>query len=150
MDLTTDSEWFYNTILELLDDLDKKDEVDQLMIRWNWYAPSFLQQQVLMIPIAKCFPCMLMLNACPWGTVPWLGFIKSVQRSGTEWMLRLCEAITPGDVPAFNTCSHTSVKWNIWFYYLYNPGFCHIAWMLHVLCVLNIWEAFKQWILVGM
>lgn len=35
MDLTTDSEQFYNTILELLDDLDKKDEVDQLMIWWN-------------------------------------------------------------------------------------------------------------------
>ena len=48
-------------------------------------------------------------------------------------MLRLCEAITPGDVPAFNTCSHLSVKWNIWFYYLCNPGFCHIA-CLNVAC----------------
>ncbi|KIK18437.1 hypothetical protein PISMIDRAFT_14353 [Pisolithus microcarpus 441] len=36
-DLVTDSEWFYISILELLEDLDKADEVDQLMGWWNQY-----------------------------------------------------------------------------------------------------------------
>ena len=31
----TDSERFYNSILELLDDPDEKDEVDQLLTWWN-------------------------------------------------------------------------------------------------------------------
>ena len=34
-DLATDSERFYNSILELLEDLDEKDEVEQLMGWWN-------------------------------------------------------------------------------------------------------------------
>ncbi|KIJ57837.1 hypothetical protein HYDPIDRAFT_103751, partial [Hydnomerulius pinastri MD-312] len=35
MDHVTDSERFYNSILDLLDDADEKDEVDQLMTWWN-------------------------------------------------------------------------------------------------------------------
>ncbi|KIJ61943.1 hypothetical protein HYDPIDRAFT_30757 [Hydnomerulius pinastri MD-312] len=34
-DLVTDSEHFYSSILELLDDPDEKDEVDQLLVWWN-------------------------------------------------------------------------------------------------------------------
>ena len=34
-DLVTDSERFYNSILELLDDVEEKEEVDQLMTWWN-------------------------------------------------------------------------------------------------------------------
>ena len=34
-DLVTDSERFYNSILELLDDPEEKDEVDQLLTWWN-------------------------------------------------------------------------------------------------------------------
>ena len=34
-DLATDSERFYNSIVELLDDPEEKDEVDQLLIWWN-------------------------------------------------------------------------------------------------------------------
>ena len=34
-DQVTDSERFYNSILELLEDLDEKDEVNQLMAWWN-------------------------------------------------------------------------------------------------------------------
>ena len=34
-DLTTDSECFYGTILELLKDPDEKDEVEQLLAWWN-------------------------------------------------------------------------------------------------------------------
>lgn len=41
-DLITDSERFYNTILELLDDPEEKDEVDQLMVWWNRYDCIFI------------------------------------------------------------------------------------------------------------
>ena len=34
-DHVTDSEWFYNSILDLLDDHDEWDEVDQLLTWWN-------------------------------------------------------------------------------------------------------------------
>ena len=34
-DLVTDSEHFYSSIVELLDDPDEKEEVDQLMTWWN-------------------------------------------------------------------------------------------------------------------
>jgi hypothetical protein len=37
-DLTTDSERFYSSVLELLDDPEEKDEVDQLLVWWNRYA----------------------------------------------------------------------------------------------------------------
>ena len=36
-DLATDLERFYNSVLELLEDPDEKDEVDQLMGWWNQY-----------------------------------------------------------------------------------------------------------------
>ena len=35
-DLVTDSEHFYNSILDLLDDTEEKGEVNQLMAWWNW------------------------------------------------------------------------------------------------------------------
>ena len=35
-DLVTDSEHFYNSIVELLDDPEEREEVDQLMAWWNW------------------------------------------------------------------------------------------------------------------
>ena len=35
-DLVTDSEHFYNSIMELLDDPEERGEVDQLMAWWNW------------------------------------------------------------------------------------------------------------------
>ena len=35
-DLVTDSERFYNSIIELLDDPEERGEVDQLMAWWNW------------------------------------------------------------------------------------------------------------------
>ena len=38
MDLVTDSERFYTSIGELLDDPKEKDEVDQLMTWWNRYG----------------------------------------------------------------------------------------------------------------
>ena len=40
MDLITDSEHFYNSIVELLDDSGEKDEVDQLLTWWNRWVFS--------------------------------------------------------------------------------------------------------------
>ena len=40
-DLLTDSERFYTSIIELLDDPDEKDEVDELLAWWNRYVPYF-------------------------------------------------------------------------------------------------------------
>ena len=37
-DLVTDSEHFYTSILDLLDDHDEKDVVDQLLMWWNRYV----------------------------------------------------------------------------------------------------------------
>ena len=36
-DTVTDSERFYNTILDLFDDVEEKQEVDRLIAWWNWY-----------------------------------------------------------------------------------------------------------------
>ena len=35
MDTVTDSERFYNTLLELFNDPDEKQEVDELLVWWN-------------------------------------------------------------------------------------------------------------------
>ncbi|KAL4065286.1 hypothetical protein J3A83DRAFT_4360544 [Scleroderma citrinum] len=35
MDTVTDSEWFYNSLLELFEDPDEKQEVDELLVWWN-------------------------------------------------------------------------------------------------------------------
>ena len=37
-DTVTDSERFYNTIVDLLNDCDESNEVDQLLVWWNRYA----------------------------------------------------------------------------------------------------------------
>lgn len=34
-DLTTDSERFYNSVLQLLEDPDEQEEVDKLLVWWN-------------------------------------------------------------------------------------------------------------------
>ena len=35
MDTVTDSERFYNSLLELFEDLDEKQEVDELLVWWT-------------------------------------------------------------------------------------------------------------------
>ncbi len=36
-DSVTDSERFYNSILELFDDIDEREEIDDLLVWWNRY-----------------------------------------------------------------------------------------------------------------
>ena len=43
-DLVTDSERFYDSILELLDDPDEMEEVNQLLTWWNRYV--FVQRNI--------------------------------------------------------------------------------------------------------
>lgn len=39
-DTSTDSERFYNSVLDFLDDPNEKDDVDALIDWWNWYVCS--------------------------------------------------------------------------------------------------------------
>jgi hypothetical protein len=34
-DTSTDSERFYNSVLELFDDIEEREEVDELLVWWN-------------------------------------------------------------------------------------------------------------------
>ncbi|KAI6005570.1 hypothetical protein EDD15DRAFT_2154631, partial [Pisolithus albus] len=45
-DLITDSERFYSSIMELLDDPDESDEVDQLITWWNRFGHNSQQQDL--------------------------------------------------------------------------------------------------------
>jgi hypothetical protein len=38
-DTVTDSERFYNTILDLFDDVEEQEEVNDLLVWWNRYGP---------------------------------------------------------------------------------------------------------------
>ena len=55
-DLITNSEHFYTSILNLLDDTDKKDEVDQLLMWWNRYVFIVNVVPVQMTVFRQIFP----------------------------------------------------------------------------------------------
>ena len=78
-DLVTDSERFYNSILDLLDDTEEKGEVDQLMAWWNRWAIYAMIVLLLTKPTARYFLCTLMSNAFHPRTAHFLGFVRSVQ-----------------------------------------------------------------------
>ena len=59
-DHVTDSERFYNSILELLDDREEKEEVDQLLMWWNRQDSYNPLKYVLMISADKYFRSTLM------------------------------------------------------------------------------------------
>lgn len=59
-DHVTDSERFYNSILELLDDREEKEEVDQLLMWWNRRDSYNPLKYVLMISADKYFRSTLM------------------------------------------------------------------------------------------
>ena len=62
-DLITDSERFYTSILELLDDADEKGEVDQLMAWWNRWVTFRNDWLLLMKKAVRYFHCIRTLNA---------------------------------------------------------------------------------------
>ena len=64
-DLITDSEHFYTSILDLLDDTDEKDEVDQLLMWWNRYVFIVNVVPVLMTVFRQIFPLYADLERVP-------------------------------------------------------------------------------------
>ena len=69
-DLVTDSERFYDSILELLDDLEEMEEVSQLLTWWNRYALYSTSFKLSSHPeLDRSFPRMLTLSVHPLKTV---------------------------------------------------------------------------------
>jgi len=64
-DHVTDSERFYNSILELLEDLEERDEVDQLMAWWNRYVVYYLWESMLMNICRQVFPLYTEVEQLP-------------------------------------------------------------------------------------
>ena len=79
-DLITDSERFYTSILDLLDDTDEKDEVDQLLMWWNRYVFIVNVVPVLMTVFRQIFPLYADLERVPSKIVPLLGSDRSVRK----------------------------------------------------------------------
>ena len=80
-DLITDSECFYTSILDLLDDTDKKDEVDQLLMWWNRYVFIVNVVPVLMTVFRQIFPLYADLEQVP------------SKNSTLAWIRQKCEEI---------------------------------------------------------
>jgi hypothetical protein len=55
-DTITDSEHFYNSILQFLEDADKKNEVDALLVWWNWQVARYFPKQNSCGSISQIFP----------------------------------------------------------------------------------------------
>ena len=64
-DLVTNSECFYTSILDLLDDPDEKDEVDQLLMWWNRYVLIMNVVPVLMTVFRQIFLLYADLEQAP-------------------------------------------------------------------------------------
>ena len=63
-DHVTDSECFYNSILELLEDLEERDEVNQLMTWWNWYVRNSFESTLTNI-LRQIFPLYTEVEGLP-------------------------------------------------------------------------------------
>jgi hypothetical protein len=59
-DTVTDSERFYNSILDLLEDPDEVKEVDDLLVWWNWFVIHVhlfrINTVLLILMISQIFP----------------------------------------------------------------------------------------------
>ena len=64
-DLITNSERFYTSILDLLDDTDEKDEVELLLMWWNGYVFIVNVVPVLMTVFRQIFPLYADLERVP-------------------------------------------------------------------------------------
>ena len=73
-DLITNSEHFYTSILNLLDDTDEKDEVDQLLMWWNRYVFIVNVVPVLMTVFRQIFLLYADLEQVPLknSTLAWI------------------------------------------------------------------------------
>jgi hypothetical protein len=65
-DTVTDSERFYNSILDLLEDPDEVKEVDDLLVWWNWFVIHVhlfrINTVLLILMISQIFPSQSQLS----------------------------------------------------------------------------------------
>ena len=89
MDLVTDSECFYTSIMNLLNDSEEKEKVNQLILWWNRYFAVYLWPVPVLILFKKdrSFPCTLISNICHPKTVLWLGSTKNMPNTTRELRL---------------------------------------------------------------
>lgn len=80
----TDSERFYNSILDLLDDPEEKDEVDQLLMWWNRYDSVGLIEHLIAFIVGKCSLFTWRTSVCHLKTALSRGFDKSAQGTMRE------------------------------------------------------------------
>jgi hypothetical protein len=88
-DLVTDSETFYNSVLELLDDPFERDEVRELLGWWDRYVTISFFLAELMACAGGFSPTRT--GNLPQVTVPWLVSKRSVLNGRTVclgWMVR--------------------------------------------------------------
>jgi hypothetical protein len=82
MDTVTDSERFYNSILDLFEDADEKEEVDNLLMWWNRYVPTlaFVADTLLSVlhGLDRCFPAIRQCGVRYVKIVLWLGSRRNV------------------------------------------------------------------------
>ena len=79
-DLTTDSERFYNTILELLKESNEKDEVDQLMGWWNRCVLTSVFDVEIEGSTDRSFLYIPKVNSCHPRIVFWRKFTRNKLR----------------------------------------------------------------------
>ena len=94
-DQVTDSERFYNSILELLDDADEKGEVDQLIAWWNRCVICEIRDLLLMKVTDKYFRYTLMSNDSRPKTAHSPGFARSAWSIRKEKQMQL---VNPSDM----------------------------------------------------
>jgi hypothetical protein len=75
-DTVTDSETFYHSLLDLLEDPDELGEVTGLLLWWNRYFAYFLQCSNTYRDLVRYFQLHLLLNDVPRPTVLSLKFAK--------------------------------------------------------------------------
>ena len=88
-DLIMDSEQFYNSILELLEDPDEKDEVDQLIGWWNRYVLSCVFDIEIDETTDRSFLYIRKMNGCRPKIVFWREFARNELRKLLQLLMKL-------------------------------------------------------------
>jgi hypothetical protein len=82
MDTVTDSERFYNLILDLFEDADEKEEVNNLLMWWNQYVPTFAFLTATLLSILhgldRCFQAICQCGIRFVKIVLWFGSRENV------------------------------------------------------------------------
>lgn len=90
-DHVTDSERFYNSVLELLDDPEEKEEIDQLITWWNRFAFSYCPFKMLKKPCRQIFPLYADADRLPSKN----SVLARIRQKRAEYRARLVEEVEP-------------------------------------------------------